>query len=372
MSKRFAIPIGVLALLLFSLPLRAATPLLLAQHGGGSRGGGHGGHRGGGPGGFAGGGHQGGHHVGHVGGGHHGGHHGGHIGHGHHRGHGHHGVHWGGSFGWWSPYYFPYYRPYGRYGYYGYYPYGYYRYYPTRDWAAVDTDVSPEEAEVYLDGRYVGIADDFDGRPDYLYLKPGQYRLEFRLEGYEPISIDIQARRGTRLDIDQKLRTIPGAGRYGYSKRRDPEWSVQRFWGKSKDASEPVTRESIYRQQRFSNREDRSGRDDDRERETAAGDTQREGSRPERRAEAGERDDSSSDEQGETRLRLSIDPPDAAVYVDDRFVGTAEEVNSLARGISVSSGKHTVTVLRPGFKEKTLGVNIDEGKIEKLEVSLRP
>ena len=82
---------------------------------------------------------------------------------------------WG--WGWWGwPYYGPYYGP----------VYRHYGPYDSRPpvWAAIDADVSPEEARVYLDGKYIGIADDFDGYPDYLYLRRGHYRLEFKLDGY--------------------------------------------------------------------------------------------------------------------------------------------------------------------------------------------
>jgi hypothetical protein len=314
MRKRLAVRIAVFASALFFLP-----PILLAQHRSGHRGGGHAGlgsHRGGGHRGFTGGGRSGGRHGGHR----------------------HHGGHGGVGFRWWGGYYSPYsyYGPYGGYGYYGRYPYSY-RYDSLPDWAAIDTDIAPEEAEIYLDGRYIGIADDFDGYPDYLYLEPGKYRLEFRLEGYETRSLDIQARRGTKFDIDEKLQRIPGARRYSGG-RRDSDPNAQRFWGKSRDSSETVTREPIDSEQVDSNREDQRGPDGDRE--------------------------------PETRLRLSAEPSDAAVYVDDRFIGTAEEVNSRRRGISLSPGKHTVTVLRPGFEGKTLDVQIDEGKTEELQVSL--
>src|ERR1700693_5551612 len=91
------------------------------------------------------------------------------------------GVGPGWGWGWWG---WP-----GYYGYYGYGP-GYERgaYGPAAEWATIDTDVSPEEAQVYLDGRYIGTADDFDGNPDYLYLKPGRYRIEFPLGGYERLT----------------------------------------------------------------------------------------------------------------------------------------------------------------------------------------
>ena len=67
---------------------------------------------------------------------------------------------------------------------------------------------------------------------------------------------------------------------------------------------------------------------------------------------------------------MNVEPSDAAVYVDNKFVGTAEEVNSLERGIAVSPGKHTVTVSRPGFKDRAVDVDVQSGDTEKVEVSL--
>jgi hypothetical protein len=74
--------------------------------------------------------------------------------------------------------------------------------------------------------------------------------------------------------------------------------------------------------------------------------------------------------QARTRLRLTVEPNDAAVYVDDRFVGTAEEVNSLDRGVPLTPGKHRVTVSRPGFRDKTLDVTVETGQTQTLEVRL--
>lgn len=329
MNRVSAARIALFASALYFLP-----PVLLAQHRGGHRGGRSaslGGHRGGSHRGLTGG-PRGGSHRGLTGGprGFAGGH--------RHGGHRRHGGHGGIGFGWWGGYYSPYsyYGPYGGYGYYGRYPYSY-RGYATPDWAAIDTDISPEEAEIYLDGRNVGIADDFDGYPDYLYLEPGQYRLEFRLEGYETRSIDIRARRGAKLDIDQKLRRIPGAGRYSGG-RRDSDPNAQRFWGKGREGSGPVTREPIDNEDPYIDSEDARSSDAVRE--------------------------------GESRVRLSVDPADAAVYVDDRFIGTAEDVSARRRGIALSPGKHTLTVLRPGFEGKTVNVQIDEGETEEIRVSL--
>lgn len=77
----------------------------------------------------------------------------------------------------------------------------------------MDTDISPENAEVWLDGVYLGIADDFDGQPDFLYLKPGRYRLEFRFQGYETYGIDLEARQGQKVSFDKDMPRLAGSGK---------------------------------------------------------------------------------------------------------------------------------------------------------------
>ncbi len=254
-----------------------------------------------------------------------------------------------------------------------YYPYGYAR----AEFAAVKTDVSPEEARVSLDGQYIGTADDFDGWPDDLYLKRGRYRLEFRLEGYETLTVDVDARPGQRLVIDNKLRKIPGAKRYGSYDTPRIEGGIRRYWAKRKDVAEavPEDRPGDYD----------SGRDYDRNRDS---DADRGYDRDRRNVSPGE-GRQSPDEQWRGsgrapdatvrtpegavprgRLRLHIEPPDAAVYLDDRFLGTAEEVSSLERGVAVSAGKHTVTVSRPGFKDRSKDVEVKEGESERVELTL--
>ena len=90
----------------------------------------------------------------------------------------------------------PYYRPYVRLG----SPYPYYyrpvyarassrpRYVSYQSYAyglgAIRTLVNPKRAEVYVDGYYAGIVDDFDGTFQKLYLAPGEHVVELRLEGH--------------------------------------------------------------------------------------------------------------------------------------------------------------------------------------------
>ena len=282
------------------------------------------------------------------------------------------------SFGWgwgwgYSPYWYGYgYGPYHPYG--GYYGYGRA---PSGNWAVVDTDVSPESARVYLDGQYVGTADDFDGYPDYLYLRSGSYRLEFRLEGYETRTISVDARTGVKVDVRDKLGKIPNAPRYGNYDTPEPSGGVRRFWGKRRDATEQITDENeIYggdrryrerprdwdegeRSERYADERDRRvevDRDRDRDRDRIE-----EPRREDWRGRAGA-------ERGEANLRLDVSPPDAAVYVDDRFMGTAQSLE--ADGLPVSAGRHTVTVSRPGYRDRQVEVNLSRGETERVEINL--
>ena len=100
--------------------------------------------------------------------------------------------------------YYGYYSPYWwggwGYGYYGYpwygdfyygaqypigrYPYGYR--YADRD-SAVRLEVTPKEAEVYVDGYYAGVVDDFDGVFQRLRVAPGSHELTLYHDGYRAV-----------------------------------------------------------------------------------------------------------------------------------------------------------------------------------------
>ncbi|HEU5250106.1 MAG TPA: PEGA domain-containing protein [Thermoanaerobaculia bacterium] len=270
---------------------------------------------------------------------------------------------WGWGFGgWYDPYWYgygPYYRPYDRYG------YG-----RPGNWAVVDTDVSPESARVYLDGQYIGTADDFDGYPDYLYLRRGQYRLEFRLDGFETRAIDVDARPGVKIDVDDKLARVPGAPRYGDYDTPEPRGGVRRFWGKRRDASVEVTEDEMsgddrpyYRErppdredseEEYSGDRDRDRRDMDVDRGRPSGDEWR------GRGEA---------EQSDTRIVLEIQPADASVYLDDRFIGAASELGSDG-GVAVAPGHHTLIVSRPGYRDRRVEVDVSPGETENVRITL--
>jgi len=345
--KRLTLALGLLALAVTAAPLAAAP----VRGGGGFRGGFHGGFRGG------------------------------------HRGSAffrHRPFFWGWGY-WYDPFWYdPWYRPYP--GYYGYGGYGSgYEYGRSRDWAIIDTDVSPETARVYLDGHYICIADDFDGSPDYLYLRRGHYRLEFRLDGYQTRTIEVDARPGVKIDVDDKLVKIPGAPRYGSYEQSPPPGGVRRFWAKRGNATEEWTGEDerygsgapryrerprdLDRSERYSDDRDRDRDNDgdgDRDREQAI-ETERDSDRP--RADGRAWRERREAEHGDTWVRLTVEPPDAAIYLDDRFVGTASELDA-ATGFAVSPGKHTLVISRPGYRDRRVALDMSRGKTERLDIKL--
>jgi hypothetical protein len=98
-------------------------------------------------------------------------------------------------------YYGPYYGPF--YPYPG--PYGVPLRYST---AALRLRVKPVETEVYLNGYYAGIVDDFDGVFQRLYVPAGNHDVELRLDGYADFHQKVYVARGDTLDIVYTMRPL--------------------------------------------------------------------------------------------------------------------------------------------------------------------
>ena len=115
------------------------------------------------------------------------------------------GSYYGAYFGgFWGPYY-PWYGGYPSfgYGYYGYpssYTYGFE--------GSVRLKVKPRNAQVFVDGYYVGVVDEFDGVMQRLHLESGPHRLEVRAEGYETMTFDVHVRFDDTTTLEGQLKPI--------------------------------------------------------------------------------------------------------------------------------------------------------------------
>jgi hypothetical protein len=83
----------------------------------------------------------------------------------------------------------------------GYYPYGetprgYYDPIPGRYYGGVRITGAPRDAQVFADGYFVGLVDDFDGIFQHVNLEAGPHHLEIRWGNYEPVAFDVYVRPG--------------------------------------------------------------------------------------------------------------------------------------------------------------------------------
>ncbi len=81
---------------------------------------------------------------------------------------------------------------------------------------AVRIEVNPkksrEDIQVFLNGAYAGVVDNFDGSAQRLYLVPGEYELELRLDGYDSIRMTLYASAGTTHKIRGEMKRLVGDG----------------------------------------------------------------------------------------------------------------------------------------------------------------
>lgn len=237
--------------------------------------------------------------------------------HRHHRHGGHHRsfwtVHLGGYYGY--PYFYGY--PY----HYGYPRIYWYNYRASEDLGAVDVNVRPKGAAVYLDGQRIGKVGEFDGFPGYLWLEEGTYDLVFYKEGHETLHEVVTIYPG--LVIDLKKRMADGVA-------TPAEEIVPPPHERPREAAGPADE------------------DDD---------------RPRRRVVVG---------TDAARLYFVVEPSDASIYLDGRFLGTAEELADLRSGLMVNPGAHELTVLHPSFQTEAVDLDVEAGEDLELEVHLKP
>jgi hypothetical protein len=249
-------------------------------------------------------------------------------------------VYWGPGWAWYDPWW-----------YYGPHWGGYPVVYPNAaygSYGALDTDLSPERAEVWVDGKKVGLADDFDGFPNFLWLEKGTYDVAFYLPGHVTLARQYTIYPGMVIDVEDRLE--PGEATHPLDlapkthERRD-----------ARLRDDEDRREYWERQQGLVPGEEPEAE---------------EGEPAEGTVEAPSRGESLDARAEPGRLALDVQPDDASVYLDGRFLGTGRELAGLRSGLIVDPGTHTIEVVRPGREAATRYVQIVSGRETRIEVSL--
>jgi hypothetical protein len=82
-------------------------------------------------------------------------------------------------------------------------------------------------------------------------------------------------------------------------------------------------------------------------------------------------DDSHSGDARSGRLHLAVEPHDASVYLDGRFLGTGDDVARMSSGLLVDPGQHTLSVVRPGRHAEEQHFDVKAGQQIDLKIDLR-
>jgi hypothetical protein len=239
------------------------------------------------------------------------------------------GGYWGGYGYPYGGYWGGYWGPYGGWG--GYWgPYGYPGYYDTS--GELRLEVTPKEAQVYVDGYFAGIVDDFDGTFQRLRVMPGGHELVVYLKGYQPLKqkLYLGARQGTTI----KGKLVPLAA--GEADQGPPQ---------------PLPQP-----------------------EEAAGAPAAPGSPAEPWRPAGQAPPSEQpvvQAQGFGSLVFRVQPVAAEVLIDgERWQGPSDASERLV--VQVSEGSHRIEVRKEGFAPFTTTVQVRRGETMPLNVSLPP
>ncbi|HEY2150861.1 MAG TPA: hypothetical protein VGH34_08640 [Vicinamibacterales bacterium] len=66
-------------------------------------------------------------------------------------------------------------------------------------------EVTPKTAQVFVDGYYAGVVDDFDGHFQHLDLTPGGHAIDVRADGFAPLTFNAYAQPDHTTDYKGAL-----------------------------------------------------------------------------------------------------------------------------------------------------------------------
>lgn len=245
-------------------------------------------------------------------------------------------FYWG-AYGW-NPYYPFWYTPYPYGGYGGFYD----------NLGEVRTQVKPRQAQVYVDGYYAGLVDDYDGWAQRLKLKPGGHEVSIYLKGYRPIKETVYAQPGQTVNIKGDLMAVaPG--------EIEPE--------PPKPTSPPPA--TPQRQRPYAGRRVAPPAPDDPMSPVPEADLSASPSS----ASPSAAPPSSAARSAYGTLSIRVQPRSAVVLIDGEKWEGGDGQERLS--IELSEGTHKVEVQKEGFTTYATEVNVRRGQVTSVNVSLR-
>ncbi len=244
---------------------------------------------------------------------------------------------WAYPFGWgWGPYWG--WGPWGWSPWYGYpvgYGYGY-----QDDSAKVKLQVKPKDAQVYVDGSYRGMVDDFDGVFSRLHLAPGEHELVIYKPGFRTIKQTIRVRRRQDSKVQYVMQQLP-AGETAEAPPQPPPQEQQQ-----PERQRPPAR--------------RYGRTPPPARMPPPEGPPPESARPPAGSEA----------SAFGTVVFRVQPAGAQILIDgERWQGPEGETRLM---VQVGEGPHRIEIRKDGFTTYTTEVNVRAGETVPLNVSLPP
>jgi PEGA domain len=220
------------------------------------------------------------------------------------------------GFGWPGPYW-------GAFGYPHAYPYGYpyaysYPYYWYDNTGSARLQITPRNAQVYVDGRFVGLVDDFDGSFQRLHLEPGEHELQVYLEGHRTLTQNVLFTRGTTVNLRGALEPL----RPGEAAQPKPEPTRA---ARPPDAYDRQSSAPSYR---------------------------------------------TGEPGAYGTLSLRVNPADAGILIDGEPWDRPQGEDRFS--IDLAEGPHQVEVRKEGYRPYVRTVDVRRGRIFTLNVSLTP
>ena len=252
--------------------------------------------------------------------------------------------------GFYSPYDDPFFYADPWYGQYGYpirpYGYGDRTYEPE---ASVRLEVKPKEAEVYVDGYYAGVVDDFDGTFQRLRIEPGEHELELWLDGYRTVRQTVYLTQDKTFRVKYQLeRLASGQAPEPKPQPIDPPQGGNQPPRRQQPMQQPMSRGPIGRRMPPP---DQMPPDDPR---------------------GGGQDNAPRGRQGNGAygsLAVKVQPGDAEISIDgEPWRGPGGQDRLV---VEVAEGSHTVEIRKAGFRTYVTQIDVRRGQTTPLNVSLR-